>query len=1271
MRKQIILACALALVPALWTWPLLGIGFIPPAVIGLAFGVMKWWTALGVVGALLLFLWQNWPALGSKKTRIARIATALAGLTLVCCEGSTALGQTNMPAQSTNIPLQYVFDSQSNQARLSINIGINGGTPQPYLFDTGSTLFIAAYNPTTWNNFGGANVPNSTVPNGNGIQLCYSGSTPTQCRGYTGNIVQVPTLSFYAPGATSGATPAATFTASPGFQINAASSYTDSEGNNAINYPFPGYFSDNTAPPQEGLFYGVFGSRISVDLLNKGTCSGSNCYIAGGVLGQTIVPGAIRQGYIVTANGQPNPVNVYSPGPTNPPYGTQIVSIGGQTQPVTSCSPCVTVGLTPQLIGQFAPVGLPTPNSAFPGLVQWVSPTPSSPAPPFPYPYGSGTGNNSAPTDGTIFTVIVTEPGSSTPTSSTGFGLLDTGTRLFSLNSAFSAVGSTGSISIVGATPSSGSIPGLPISTSTLTGGPAYTVNGSGTTSTIGIPFFMQNSVMFDLSDQVTGYTPFFVTNANLATTAGGPLVVSAANVPLGLAGVISGPGGITIKRGGAVQLSATNTYTGPTMISGAAGGTQGMLFISGPGSIAASSRVVNDGLFDISRAWAPVSITTLSGTGWVSLGGQNLTITNGSDTFSGAIADGGTYPASGGNVTVAGGTQTFAGANSYTGGTTVSGGTLNLTGTMIGDLTILPGATFTATGGYAVAPGVVLNNAGTFQSLGGAGLSNQGIATNSGTFSSDVLNTGSFKNNGLLSGAFVNLGALGGTGEISGTLANAGIAAPGNPYGTMAVSGSYMQTASGTLQISVSPTGQSSRLNVIGTPGTAALAGSVFAQLQPTGLYAPRSTYTILSAGGGVSGSFSNVTSNLPFLQPSLGYDANNVYLTLQIGGFGNIAQNPVQRAVGSALDSTAPNATGDYALVIGTMAGLTASQVQPILASLSGANYAAFSSAMVQGAQLFMNNFASQAGRNGSPTGNRVALAEACDVACDATASPRWGAWGGAVGGLGTIGAGASQGAVTYNAGGFAAGLDRAFTDSFRAGVTVGSSAGTQWVSGFNGQGNTGTVQFGLYGNYADGPVYADALFGYAYSSNRMTRQIVIPGLQSRTAWGQAGANQFFGQFETGYRIDVGTRADAYVTPFARLQAYTGTQNGFTESGAQSLDLSVAQQTTNSLRSVIGAQFGTSMDMGWREKLAMQVRLGWSHEYADVSRPVTAALGGAPAAPFTTFGVSPTRDGVLLGFGASTAIAEATSLYLRYEGTLAGQDSSHALTAGVRMTW
>jgi len=450
-------------------------------------------------------------------------------------------------------------------------------------------------------------------------------------------------------------------------------------------------------------------------------------------------------------------------------------------------------------------------------------------------------------------------------------------------------------------------------------------------------------------------------------------------------------------------------------------------------------------------------------------------------------------------------------------------------------------------------------------------------------------------------------------------------------------------------------------------------VGGAVSVYAQPGTNYAPRSTYRILNAAGGLTGTFASVNELYPFLQSTLSYDANNAYLNLAIGGFAAAAATPTQATVGNVLDANVNNATGDFATVLGAMAfnTFTNAQAQATLQAISGNNYAGFSSSMVQGAQLFMNNFANQTGGGGSPVSNRVALAEACDVACDSTTSPKWGAWGGALGGLGTIGANQSVGSVTYNAGGFAAGLDRSITDSFRMGVTAGYTTGTQWVSGFDGLGRSNTFQVGLYGGFAQDKVYADALIGYAYTWNQMWRNITIPGLQQRTALGQTGANQWYGQIETGYRFDLGTNANAFITPFARLQAYTASQNAFTETGAQSLNLSVAQQQTNSLRSVIGAQIGGSMDLGWREKLLMQLRLGWSHEYADTARPVSATLAGAPAMPFTTFGVAPQRDGVVLGLSANTAIAEATSIYLRYEGDISGQDSAHALTAGVRMTW
>ncbi|MBV8187358.1 MAG: autotransporter domain-containing protein, partial [Alphaproteobacteria bacterium] len=600
-------------------------------------------------------------------------------------------------------------------------------------------------------------------------------------------------------------------------------------------------------------------------------------------------------------------------------------------------------------------------------------------------------------------------------------------------------------------------------------------------------------------------------------------------------------------------------------------------------------------------------------------------------------------------------GTLVLAGTNSYSGGTSVLGGTLALTGSMIGNLSIGPGASFVSGGGYSVAPGATLNNAGTYQSV-----------------NSTLSSQGALINNGLIIGNLNNFGSLSGNGILIGNLASGGIIAPGNSIGAMSVSGNFTQLPGGTYQAEVNPQGQSDLITV---SGTATLQpGSGVQALPQGGVYAPHTTYTILNAVGGLSGTYSSVSSPNPFLLPALSYDANNVYLTLQIGGFLAAAQTPTQAAVGGVLDAAAPSATGDFAAVLGNLAS-TGNQaaVAPVLTSLSGQNYSALSTSMVQTAQLFMNNFAAAVGSSRGSAGVRVGLAQACDVACDGDAPALWGAWGGGLGGIGTVGAGSPAGALTYNVGGFAAGLDRRLTDNFLAGVTVGYAGGRQWVSGFNGFSNSDSVQTGLYGLYSQGPIYVNGLAGYAYSANQMWRGIQIPGMAQRTATGQTGANQWLGQLEGGYAIDAGAIGSALmtVTPFARLQGFTGTQNAFTEGGAQSLNLSVAAQTTNSLRSVLGVQGGTALDVGWKDKLALELRAGWSHEYADVSRPVSATLAGAPALPFTTYGVSPVRDGGLVGLSANTAVAEAASVFVRYEGTFNGSDSNQALTVGLRMIW
>ena len=128
---------------------------------------------------------------------------------------------------------------------------------------------------------------------------------------------------------------------------------------------------------------------------------------------------------------------------------------------------------------------------------------------------------------------------------------------------------------------------------------------------------------------------------------------------------VLAGSGSLDKTTNGTVTLSAANTYTGATSI--AAGGA---LLLSGSGAIASSSGVTANGTFDIASTTSGASIKTLAGSGVVTLGSKDLSITNGSTTFAGGIGGGG-------GVNVTGGAQTLSAANSYTGATSVSSGAI------------------------------------------------------------------------------------------------------------------------------------------------------------------------------------------------------------------------------------------------------------------------------------------------------------------------------------------------------------------------------------------------------------------------------------------------------------------------------------------------------------------------------------------------------------------------------------------------------------------
>ncbi|MGA7710561.1 MAG: autotransporter-associated beta strand repeat-containing protein [Rhizomicrobium sp.] len=165
--------------------------------------------------------------------------------------------------------------------------------------------------------------------------------------------------------------------------------------------------------------------------------------------------------------------------------------------------------------------------------------------------------------------------------------------------------------------------------------------------------------------------------------------------------GAISGTGGVT-QISGTTILTAIDSYSGATTINSLAG-----LTLAGPASIASSSGVTDNGAFDVSATTTAPQIASLSGSGTVTLGGQTLTLTNGTGVFSGTISG------TGGLVFSGGKSETLSGANTYTGSTTVNSGTLVINGSIASSIGVTVNSGGTLAGAGTV-PAVVLASGGT-----------------------------------------------------------------------------------------------------------------------------------------------------------------------------------------------------------------------------------------------------------------------------------------------------------------------------------------------------------------------------------------------------------------------------------------------------------------------------------------------------------------------------------------------------------------------------
>ncbi len=203
--------------------------------------------------------------------------------------------------------------------------------------------------------------------------------------------------------------------------------------------------------------------------------------------------------------------------------------------------------------------------------------------------------------------------------------------------------------------------------------------------------------------------------------------------------------------------------------------------------------------------------------------------------------------------------------------GMLVEGGTFTQSGGQV-DRTPnigIAGGTCRITGGTFQARTLVIGRSGNFYWDGGD-FGYQNLILDGGQFHGNLNNTPDQ--------------LIGGSGTIWGQVRNAGVVSPGTSTGVLEVVGSLTQTSQGVFEVELMTPTDYDRLQVTGTPGTVALAGTLKPILADN--FSPDWNQVfagVVTAANGITGTFDTIGSTLPW---ELQFNETRTSLNLRFGG-------------------------------------------------------------------------------------------------------------------------------------------------------------------------------------------------------------------------------------------------------------------------------------------------------------------------------------------------------------------------------------------------
>lgn len=521
------------------------------------------------------------------------------------------------------------------------------------------------------------------------------------------------------------------------------------------------------------------------------------------------------------------------------------------------------------------------------------------------------------------------------------------------------------------------------------------------------------------------------------------------------------------------------------------------------------------------------------------------------------------------------------------------------------------------------------------------------------------TVNEGALSVDWLLAGRVgVNHGArLEGSGTVRAvTLQDGATLSPGNGLGDTAVLTltEKLEFKPGSVfEVDAMATGQADKAQVV---GKALLDGQLVARAG-AGDWQPSTRYTVLQATGGFDGTrFASAATNLAFLSPSLSYDDQHVYLSLDRNGkpLDEVTETPTEKDVADVVDENDNPGVHDEIVL------MDQPQAREAFSQLSGSWTASVRSAMLDDSRFVREAVLRHIGP------------QACQEAWACRQAPRF--WSQAFYSSADRASAGGTPADARDISGLVLGGERPVNATWRAGGFLGVQQASMQRPKAMASAHIDSWHAGLSlaGRWRD----VDVAMGVAHTWSKVIsqRKIAVAGLRDALSGSYRGRTlQVFGEVAAPLRWFGNALASVNantISPFVRLAWVQASTDGFVENGGPAaLNVLPARQAVWFSTLGLRARHRVETPVGVAH---LQGELAWRHASGDV-RSVSRQRfrDSSKQRLFVSEGLPVARQAWSLQLGVSAQLANKASLGVAYAGQFASRRQDHGVRVEVALVF